>query len=360
MDGPSGLFVDTQGRLWVSDSDNHRILMFKSASTRGNQPQPDLVLGQDNLTTQTSGTTARIMSSPRSIWLDNADRLWVADSGNNRVLRFDGVSTKSSGDAANGVIGQADFITSASSSAATGLQGPRGIAVSASGSLFVGSTGDNRVHRYDNAATLPNGASAVAVLGQADFAGTSSGLSATAMDNPSGLAITPDDSLWVADEDNNRLLRFDNASTKPSGSPANAVVGQPDFVTETSGTTDRIIDDPRGQVFVDAAGSLWAPDEDNNRVIRFPVDDVAPTLAITGKVPKEVEKKKITINGTASDANGISLVQFSVNKGPLQTATGTTSWQIKAKLKKGKNQVRIITTDSVNNTKSRTVKVERD
>ncbi|NJR41821.1 MAG: hypothetical protein HC767_03330 [Akkermansiaceae bacterium] len=56
-------------------------------------------------------------------------------------------------------------------------------------------------------------------------------------------------------------------------------------------------------------------------------------------------KEKITFSGTASDAFGIQSVQYRIGKGPLKTATGTTSWTLKAKLKKGKNTITIFATD---------------
>jgi hypothetical protein len=60
-------------------------------------------------------------------------------------------------------------------------------------------------------------------------------------------------------------------------------------------------------------------------------------------------KKVVMLKGTASDANGISLVQFRIGKGPLQTAVGTTTWKIKATLKKGVNILTLFATDNAGN-----------
>jgi sugar lactone lactonase YvrE len=97
----------------------------------------------------------------------------VADTGNNRVLRFASSSALSNGAAAEGVLGQADF-TSGSQNRGGGIAGntlnaPYGIAVDEAGRLWVADLFNNRVLRFDSAASKANGADADGVLGQADF-----------------------------------------------------------------------------------------------------------------------------------------------------------------------------------------------
>ncbi len=360
MADPDGLFFDRKGRLWVADQANNRVLMFEAASFRGTQPFPDVVLGQPDFFDTSSGLTISKMNSPRGVWVDASDRLWVADDDNNRILRFDAVSTKDTGGNADGVLGQALFTTNASSNSASGLSSPTGVAISSTGALFVSDQGNNRVVRYNNAAGKAPGANADAVLGQAGFGTTTPGITATTMDFPSGVTITPDDALWVTDADNNRIIRFDAATTILSGAAANGVVGQPNFTTNIFGLTDRGLGNPAFSCFVDARGALWVPDQDNNRVLRFPADETKPLLVVTTTVPKNTKKKKITIDGTASDQFGVALVQFQVGTGPLQPAVGTTTWQIKPALKKGKNVITVFATDTVGNVSvSQVIRIKR-
>ncbi len=360
MSNPEGLFFDRKGRLWVADKGNNRVLMFEAASFRGNQPFPDVVLGQPGFTIITGGTTAAKMNAPSSVCVDSSDRLWVCESGNRRVLRFDNVSNKPTGAVADGVLGQVNFTTTGSGATASKISGPRGITVSATGTLFLADRGNNRVLRFNNAAGKPNGGTADAVLGQATFTTFTAANTATGMSSASGVALTPDDALWVSDEDNNRILRFDNASTLANGAAANGVVGQINFTTNLSGVTDRTLDDAEYNPFVDGGGSLWVPDNSNNRVLRFSPDETLPLLTLTTAVPRTTKAKRITLDGTASDANGITSVQFNVNNRPLQTAVGTTAWQIKPALKKGKNTITVFATDSVGNLSiSKIIKIKR-
>jgi sugar lactone lactonase YvrE len=342
--GPSCIFLDAKGRLWVPDFAGNRVLRFDFASVRDSSPGADRVYGQPDFTTGTPSTTAAKMSLPYDVCVDSADRLWVADRGNNRVLRFDSITTKPSGAAADGVLGQPNFTTSAAGSGNNGLQFPSGVTISASGALFVTCRSGNRIMRFDNASGLGANAAANAVLGQPDFTTVTDGITAAKMNRPFGAWITPDDSLWVADRSNNRLLRFNNASTKPSGAAADGVLGQPDFTTNLATVTRRGMDSPGFRPFVDVNGSLWSGDSGNNRVLRFSPDLTPPLLAVTapGKVTK---KPKITVKGTASDTYGISKVEYRIGKGPLKLATGTTAWSFKAKLKEGKNTLTVTATD---------------
>ena len=341
---PESLFLDAKGRLWVPDYGGNRVLRFDFAAIRDSSPSADRVYGQPDFTTGTSGTTATTMNRPYDVCVDSADRLWVADSSNNRVLRFDSITTKPSGAAADGVLGQPNFTTNTEGSGNNGLQFPLGVTISASGSLYVSSYNGSRVMRYDNAAGLGANAPASAVLGQPDFATTVSGTTAAKMAYPSGAWITPDDSLWVADAGNHRVLRFNNASTKPSGAAADGVLGQPDFTSGLSATTRRGMTSPGYRPFVDTTGSLWIADSNNNRVLRFSPDATPPLLVVTA--PAKVTKKPVvTLKGTASDTYGISKVEYRIGKGPLKLATGTTAWSFKAKLKKGKNTITVTATD---------------
>jgi sugar lactone lactonase YvrE len=350
---PEGIFFDRRGRLWVADRGNNRVLEFDAASYSSTNPYPDHVYGQPDFTTTASGITSAKMSAPTGVWVDAADRLWVVDQNNNRVLRFNSISTRSNGDPANGVLGQPNFTTNSSAITANGLDTPYDLSLTASGALYLADSGNNRVLRYDNAAALGNGAAANAVFGQPNFTTNTSsptnGVTGANMDYPAGALITSNDTLWVSENNNSRILRFSNASTKTSGASADGVIGQPNLTTKLSATTAKGLNSPYNNAFVDTDGSLWTGDYINNRALRFSADFTKPGVAISTVVKKKPVRKNFPIAGTASDANGVASVRFNVNGGPQFTANGTTSWSATAVLKKGLNTINVFATDSVGN-----------
>jgi len=84
FNSPFGVAVDPNSNaLFVVDTNNNRVLRFDSRSTLTNGSPPDFVYGDNS-----NVTSATSLNQPQSAWVDSAGNLWVADYGNNRVLRF--------------------------------------------------------------------------------------------------------------------------------------------------------------------------------------------------------------------------------------------------------------------------------
>jgi len=240
--GPQGVWIQN-GKLFVADTQNHRVLIWNSIPTQNRQPA-DVVLGQANfnvavqpdLTKGASDAHANTLLNPVSVSSDGT-RLYVADLGNNRVLIWNSIPT-SNQKAADVVVGQKDFETSISNDAAglcpsngtdsTGaptyparcgktMDFPR-FALSDGTRLFIADSGNDRVLIYNTIPTAP-GASADIILGQPDE-NASVVSSATDLFHPllrqSAADITPTPTglawdgtnLYVSDPANRRVLVF--------------------------------------------------------------------------------------------------------------------------------------------------------
>ncbi len=368
LDEPRGIFVDILGRLWVADSGNSRVLMWESASARSTGASADKVVGQTDFTTGLGGVGQRSLNTPFGVFIDADDRLWVADSSNNRVLRFNTPSAPGNGPFANGVLGQTNFSDSASANGPSGLSFPANIVVDAAGRLYVADVVNNRILRFDDAAIRPNGFNAAdAVLGQPNFFVVTGGTTASTFQQPLGLALAPDGALWVGDLLNSRALRFGNPAALPNGSPADAILGQPDFTSNPFVTSNRGALSANALTF-DAAGRLYVADGGNNRVVRFTappaptqaVDTTAPTLKVKGRRSVDSLRKRVVFRGTAVDAGGIVRVEFKVSgqKG-VQKAKGTRGWKaiVRPDTDRRKTVVKVRAIDSAGN-RSRFLKLK--
>ncbi len=269
LNGPNGVAIDsTTGKLFVVDRANHRILRWSSSAALSNGSAAEAVFGQLDFISNASGLAANKFNNPIGIYIDAAGRLWVGDFSNNRVLRFDGASTKANGANADAVLGQPDFVTSSSATTAAKMGGPVGLYLDKSGRLWVSNFGAHRVLRFNDAANKANGADADGVLGQTDFVTGTSGLSQSKMNNPNSVYVDEQGRLWVSEFTNRRITRFDNAANKANGANADAVLGQPDFVTNVSNTTRNGFGNMRF-VAGDAGGRIYAVQESNHRITIF-------------------------------------------------------------------------------------------
>ena len=155
----------------VADTDNNRILIWRSIPSTNMAPA-DLVLGQKSFTSSTPTLSASGLRGPQGVWFDRLGGLWVADTGNNRVLYY-GTPTQNGQDAKL-VLGQPDFNTnplgiSATLPPATGQNMLSPTSVTTDGlRLFVSDLGFSRVQIWNSIPTS-NGQRADVVVGQNDF-----------------------------------------------------------------------------------------------------------------------------------------------------------------------------------------------
>ena len=109
--------------------------------------------------------------------------------------------------------------------------------------------------------------------------------SQSSMATPQAVAVDNSGRLYVADDQNNRILIFNNAESKPNGANADIVLGQADFLTgttNTGGISASTLSRPGGIVFDNAANVLWVADYANARALRYSPVGGGPTLDIDG------------------------------------------------------------------------------
>jgi hypothetical protein len=233
MNLPTGVLVH-EGRLVVADAWHHRVLVWDELPRRSDTA-PDLVLGQDSPDDVEPNRGGRC-SAASFYWPFGVavvgGRFWVADTGNRRILGWDG-GLPEPDRPADVVLGQPGPADRAENRG--GPAGPASFrwphAITGDGAvLLVADAGDHRVlgwrpHPADDSP-------AASVLGQPDFH--------TAQEWPYGphtgdrfrfpySAGLDGGTLAIADTANNRVLLWDGVPV--DGRAADHVLAQPDFTT---------------------------------------------------------------------------------------------------------------------------------
>ncbi len=357
---PWAIQVDESGTLWIADSINNRVLGFYLASSlNSNNPPADFVIGQPDFTTVTTGTTAAKMSNPCGLSVGTDGTLWVADTTNSRVLRFENAPSATAGSSANGVLGQANLTSGAGATAIDRMNFPYAVHADSAGRLWVADTNNNRVLRFDSAVAkaTPTGGNPDGVLGQPDFVTNTLGTNAASLNNTYGVALDASGTLWVGDYSNHRVLGFTNAASLANGAAATLVLGQPNLTTVDNPplSTAKTIGGP-SNVALGPNGSLLVADYDANRVVRFdPIN--APGLVLTTKTATTAAPSYL-VKGKATGS--ITSVSYRVGKsGAFKKAAGTANWKFTAKLKPGKNEISVYATGPGGNSATKKITITR-
>ena len=179
-------------------------------------------------TANKGGINGNTFSTPLGVTFDPSGNLWITDNGNDRVLRFP-TGNLITGGMGSMEMGQINFVTATTNHfpiTANSVYSPYYLAFDPSGNLWVADAGNNRVLKYP--APFYFGESASVVIGQPNFNSITANLggeNANTLSAPYGIAFAPSGSLWISDSANNRVLGFSTGNLVTNG-VANVVLGE--------------------------------------------------------------------------------------------------------------------------------------
>ncbi len=262
---PQGIAADSQGRIYVVDTENHRIQRFDPETFKLTEKKPSFVWGSRCLLRTGEGCRDPDgggplvpgdgqFDGPTDIAVDATGNIYVVDSGNHRIQKFDSTGkflgkwgTRGSGD------GQFEF--------------PIGIALDSSGRfIYVADKGNHRIQKFDVSSSPvrfvtkwgsecnltvtpptgrcldPDGAGPLQV-GDGQFF------------EPQAVVVDGAGNVYVSDTGNHRIQKFDsNGKFLLKWGRNGSAAGQ--------------FDVPRGLAFT-PAGILLVVDQNNHRVQEF-------------------------------------------------------------------------------------------
>ncbi|MFB3827278.1 MAG: hypothetical protein ACE15B_10940 [Bryobacteraceae bacterium] len=264
-------------RLYVADTYNNRVLGFKDARKVRPGDKADIVIGQPDMAralcnypdNDADKPNQKSLCRPTGIAVDAEGNLWVADSGNGRVLRFPApFAHQATLPAADLVIGQKTFTAKLTDPTSSTMAAPYGITFAAENGLLVSDATHNRVLFFPRQnGTFTTGMAAAKVFGQPDFTSSLTSSSGSPedyrMNAPHHLAVDSDGRTYVADTGNNRVLIFDTLVNTPASDAHAAVILSAPA--------------PRAVYVSPRTGEIWVSDTSNRRALRFPrFDQLAP------------------------------------------------------------------------------------
>ncbi|MGZ4963735.1 MAG: NHL domain-containing protein, partial [Limisphaerales bacterium] len=261
---PIGLAVDSNGALYIEDSQNYRIRKVNTngiiSTFAGNGTT---TFGGDGIAATNTGL--RVMNwEPLAI--DNSGNLLIPEDGNYRVRRVsaNGIITTVAGNGSVGDAGDGGYATNA------GIN-PSGLAVAADGTMFI-ATFLQHVRKVDPSGIITT----IAGTGSIGFSGDGGPAAEATFINPQCLALDSGGNLYLTDHGNDRIRRIDaNGIITTFAGSTNTALGDGGQATNAS------LWSPYGIAF-DNAGSLLIVDRNHNRVRSVDLFGTITTVAGTG------------------------------------------------------------------------------
>jgi uncharacterized protein (TIGR03663 family) len=285
LNSPRGMAVAPDGTLYVADSRNHRIVHFsadgKLINTWGNFAD-----GNTDVTKAPGGT----FNEPWGVAVGPDGSVYVSDTWNGRVQKFDatGKFIKQWGS-----FGQADATNTSP------LYGPRGISVDINGHVYLADTGNKRIMVFDSEGKVLTqigsegfavGQFSEPVDAKVDAQGNvyvtdtwnqrvqvfspspdgktftplrqwpiENGWKSQSLDNKPYIAVAPNGHVFITDPEGYRVIEFNSDGTFLQWWGAYG--------------TDNSSFGLASGIAVDAKGMVWVTDSANNRVMRFTVPE---------------------------------------------------------------------------------------
>ena len=237
-----------------------------------------------------TGTNARFIS-PTGVFVDGTGTIYVADSQNHRIRRIgtDGQVTTFAGDGTRGT--KDDTGTNAQFSSPYSV----GAAVDGTGTVYVADTDNHRIRKIgtDGEVTTYAGDGTI---------GTNNGVGTNAQFRfPNGVAVDATGTVYVADLSNHRIRKIgtDGEVTTFAGDGTQG--------TNDGTGTNAQFKRPFG-IAVDASGTIYVTESDNNRI---------RTIGTDGEVTTYAGSTQGTNDGTGTNA------QFDYPTGVAVDGTGT-------------------------------------
>jgi RHS repeat-associated protein len=263
LSGPSTVAVGSDNGLYIGESG-------------GGRPSVRRVSAEGIITTfagtRTSGFSgdggqARLaqLSTITGLAAPADGSVYIADAGNLRIRRVapDGVIETVAGNGADGSGGDGGPATLAA------LSDPRGLAVGQDGSLYVADASAHRVRQV-----TPDGIiRTIAGTGTAGFSGDGGQAIQATLRSPHALAVGPDDTVYIADVDNQRV-RF----LRPGGT-INTLAGGSTLDVESGLARQAVLSDLHFGLAVGPDGGIYASQAANNSRVRKISPILEPFLA---------------------------------------------------------------------------------
>ena len=262
------LSLDASGNLYLADAGGGVIRKVTKVSGLINTVAGTRNIDPNSVSSGDGGPATAAQLGAADLTFDTAGNLYIADWGFGRIRRIDGATgiiTSVAGTSNSSYGGDGGAATKA------GLYYPKGIAVDAAGNLYIADVGNYRVRKVS---ALTGNISTIVGTGDASFSGDNGTPTKAQLSSPTFLALDTGGNLYISDTSNRRIRKV----SATSGTINTVAGGGTVFGTDGGQATASQID-PSG-ITVDAAGNIFFAESGHIRKVTASSGIITTVVAI--------------------------------------------------------------------------------
>jgi sugar lactone lactonase YvrE len=300
---PRHVLPGPDGSLYVADSDRSVVRKLRPDGGFG-----DVVAGTGRRAgafEEDSGPARQVsLGWPTGLAWGPDGSLYIADRGVHKIFRLkDGSLTRVAGTGRADYLGPSGFSPDGRPATQEPLSSPSGVAVAPDGTLYVADTFNSRIRRITPDGLIYD----VAGTGSYGYNGDGMGGAGTTLFQPSEVKVGPDGAVYFADTGNAVIRKVDPGSGVVSivaGTGGEAGIGG-----DGGAAREALLNAPDGFGF-GPDGSLYVADTNNHRIRRVAPDGTITTVVGTGTAGEDgdggqaAEAELRSPRGVAVDGDG--------------------------------------------------------
>lgn len=267
--GSSGLAIDGQGNVYLTESSTARVRKISSGTL-------STIAGNGNFGYTGDGgqainATLRLGTGGLSgLAVDSSGNVYFADSSNNVIRKIDtaGIISTYAGNGAGAGTGFGGFAGDNGPALSAQLDSPTDIAIDSNGNLYICDTANSRVRKVTTGGTITTFAGNSHVV----FEGDGVQASTTAVPSPGGIAVDTQGNVYIASALRVRKVTPDGIITTIAGNGTRGFSGDGGPATAAS------FRGPIG-LAVDQFGNVYVTDNSNGRVRKIDAAGIITTYA---------------------------------------------------------------------------------
>jgi trimeric autotransporter adhesin len=250
LNAPNGVYVDGSGNVYIADTGNQRIRKI-TGSTISTIAGSNSTAG---FADGTATTTARF-SSPYGVFVDSANNVYIADTGNHRIRKLSGTTVSTI--AGTGTAGFAD----GAATTAARFSSPRGIWADSTGTnIYIADYSNHLIRKLTGTSvTTIAGTNSITTAG---YSGDGSLATTAYMSNPGGICRDLLGNIYFADTGNNCIRMF-------------TVGGN---ISTLSGFSTGLLQGPKG-ICIDSSNNLYIANTGGNNILKRTSGGTVSTLS---------------------------------------------------------------------------------